>query len=78
MEEHSQQVVIAGSGDGALIELLRVSVNTIEQGALLDKVLTMTLKDESLREAIRRFESECAPAASGAQSTVVAGGFPRV
>jgi hypothetical protein len=45
-------IVVVGTGDGALIEILRICIQTFDQGAFLDEVLGQTLGDVHLRNAI--------------------------
>jgi len=57
-------VAIVGSGDGALIEILRSCIQSFDQGALLDQVLHATLNDTRLRYKVEAIEDEdrCGPA----------------
>jgi hypothetical protein len=51
------EVVVCGSGDGALIEVLRSRVQETEQGVFLDTVLAITLRDSELLRKIRDIEN---------------------
>ena len=44
-------IVVVGAGDGALIEIMRSCIQSFEQGALLDGILT--LDDKALRQRQR-------------------------
>jgi len=55
-------IVVVGTGDGALIEIMRSCIQSFEQGALLDSILYATLDDEddkTLREKIQAIERQC-------------------
>jgi hypothetical protein len=55
-------IVVVGTGDGALIEIMRSCIRSLEQGALLDSILYATLEDgddKTLREKIQGIEREC-------------------
>jgi len=54
-------IVVVGSGDGALVEIMRSCIQSFEQGALLDGILYATLDDEDLRGKVRHIESKCLP-----------------
>lgn len=56
LDASRNRVVISGSGDGGLIELLRVCVQETDQAAFLDLVLSATLDVDLLRE-VRKFNS---------------------
>ena len=56
-------VVIVGSGDGALIDVLRSCVQTFDEGALLDHLLSVTLTNTKLRDRVREIERDCEPGA---------------
>jgi hypothetical protein len=51
-------ILVVGSGDGALIEILRSCVQTFELGALLDWILNATLGSAHLRDTVKRIEGE--------------------
>ena len=51
------RIVVVGAGDGALIEVLRSRVQSLDQGALLDSILNGTLEDNDVRGAVRDIES---------------------
>jgi hypothetical protein len=56
-DDKIREIVIVGTGDGALIEIIRSCLSTLEQGALLDSILFATLDDKKLAEEIRRIEN---------------------
>ena len=56
-------VVIVGSGDGALIDVLRSCVQTFDEGALLDHLLSVTLNNTKLRDRVREIARDCEPGA---------------
>ena len=56
-------VVIVGSGNGALIDVLRSCVQTFDEGALLDHLLSVTLNNTKLRDRVRKIERDCEPGA---------------
>jgi hypothetical protein len=51
-------ILVSGAGDGALTDVLRSCVQETQQGPFLDKVLALTLRDEPLRDEIRRIEND--------------------
>lgn len=63
-DEGAPVVVVVGSGDGALIEIIRSCVQSFEQGALLDGILNAALdgkvdgEDKTLRDEVKRIENE--------------------
>jgi hypothetical protein len=52
-------IVVVGTGDGALIEIIRSCIRSFEQGALLDGILYATLDDKPLRDKIKDIEHGC-------------------
>ncbi len=56
LDNKKPTVVICGSGDGGLIEILRSCVLETDQGPFLDKMLALTLRDKKLRRAIGDIE----------------------
>lgn len=54
--EGKPTVVVSGAGDGALIEVLRSCVQEFDQGPFLDRILALTLRDQELREMIKKVE----------------------
>lgn len=55
--------MIVGSGDGALIDVLRSGLQTFDEGALLDHLLSVTLNNTKLRDTVREIERDCEPGA---------------
>jgi hypothetical protein len=56
-------ILVVGSGDGALIEILRSCAQSFQLGALLDRILNATLDNLDLRAEVARIEdkNEVAP-----------------
>jgi hypothetical protein len=57
LEPSRSSVVISGSGDGGLIELLRVCVQETDQAPFLDFILAETLLDTNLLGELRKLDA---------------------
>ena len=55
---HEFRAAVIGSGDGALLDVLRSCVQRTDQGPFLDSILAVTLPDRTLLDQIRKFSSE--------------------
>src|SRR5215470_17117709 len=57
-DDITPNIVVVGAGDGALIEIIRSCIVSLEQGALLDGILHATLNDKDLERNVRRIEND--------------------